>query len=219
MSLLADYNLPFAIALGLMVLFLVLQLIGIGDFDFDADIDLDVDIDADLDGVMDGDPTSAGLGGALLTLLGLGRVPVFVWLMVFLLLFALLGLSIQALAADLTGNPLYSWLAAIFAGGAALPATSVAVRPIGRLLPKDETSAVGLDSLVGRRAKILTGRASAGNPARAQVRDRHGHAHYVMVEPHEASSEMHAGDEILLVRREGQAFFAVPLSERKLAPL
>ncbi len=211
LSLLADYNLPFAIALGLMVLFFVLQVIGLGDFDFDADIDADAGLDAD--------PTSAGFGGAVLTLLGLGKVPLFVWLSVFLLLFALLGMSIQALAIELTGGALYSLLAAVFAAGAALPATATIVPPIGRMLPKDESSAVGLDSLVGRRAKILGGRASAGNPARAQVRDIHGHAHYVMVEPHEAGSEMHDGDEVLLVRREGQAFFAVPLSERKLAPV
>lgn len=215
MSLLADYNLPFAIALGAMALFLLLQVIGLGDFDFDADIDLDADIDADLDA----DVTSAGIGGAILTLLGLGRVPLFVWLGMFLLLFALLGMSIQAFAIELTGGPLYSLLAALIAGGASLPSTAVLVRPLGRLLPKDETSAVGLDSLVGRRATITTGRATTGSPARAQVRDHHGHAHYIMVEPHEASSEMGEGDVVLLVRREGQAFFAVPLSERKLAPL
>ena len=211
MSLFAEYNLPFAIALGVMVLFLVLQLIGLGDFDFDADGELDADLD--------GEVPSIGIGGAILTLLGLGKVPLFVWLVVFLLGFALIGMSVQALAFNLTGSALYSLLAAVIAGGAAIPVTSALVRPIGRLLPKDETSAVGLDSLVGRRAKILTGRASAGNPARARVRDRHGHAHYVMVEPHEPASEMHAGDEVLLVRREGQAFFGLPLSERKLAPL
>ncbi len=79
--------------------------------------------------------------------------------------------------------------------------------------------ALGLDSLVGRRATITTGRAAVGYPARAKARDHHGHAHHVMVEPHEAGSEFLQGDEVLLVRREGQRFFAVPLSERKLAPV
>ena len=215
MSLLADYNLPFAIALAIMGLFLVLQLIGLGDFDFGPDVEIDVDPGTNIDG----DLTSASLGGAFVTLLGLGRVPLAVWLVVFLLLFAMLGLSIQALAMDLTGSPLFSLLAALFAGGAAVPVTSMLVRPLGRILPQDETSAVALNSLVGRRAKIITGRASAGNPARAQVRDRYGHAHYVMVEPHEASSEILEGDEVLLVRREGQQFFGIPLAERTLAPL
>ena len=37
-----------------------------------------------------------------------------------------------------------------------------------------------------------------------------GHqAHFVMVEPHDASSEFKAGDTVLLVRREGQTFYGV----------
>lgn len=217
MSLLADYNLPFAIAMGLIVLALVLQLVGLGDFEFGGDVDLDIDAgaDVDLDAI---EAPSAGIGGALLTLLGLGRVPFMVWLMVFLLLFTVIGMSIQAFAGDLTGGPLYPWLAALISGGASLPATSLVVRPLGRLLPQDETSAVRLDSLVGRRGMIATGKALRGSPARTKVRDRFGHAHHVMLEPHEDASEIHEGDEVLLVRREGQTFFGVPLAERKLAP-
>lgn len=219
MSLLAEYNLPFAIAFGLMVLALLLQLIGLGDFDFGGDVDLDVDIDAaDFDAEAVEAP-SAGIGGALLTLLGLGRVPLMVWLMVFLLLFTVVGLGIQLFAADLTGAPLYPWLAALFSAGASLPATSLIVRPLGHLLPQDETSAVGLGSLVGRRGIVTTGRAERGSPARTRVRDRFGHAHHVMLEPHEDASVIHEGDEVLLVRREGNTFFGVPLAERKLAPM
>ncbi len=217
MSLLADYNLPFAISFGLMVLALALQLIGLGDFDLGGDVDLDIDApDFDADAV---EAPSAGFGGALLTLLGLGRVPLMVWLMVFLLLFTVIGMGIQLFATDLTGSPLYAALAALFSAGASLPATSVLVRPLGRLLPQDETSAVGLNSLVGRRGTITTGRAARGSPARTKVRDRHGHAHYVMLEPHEDASTIHEGDEVLLVRREGQVFYGMALAERKLAPM
>ena len=78
----------------------------------------------------------------------------FISLMIFLLLFAIVGMSVQEFAASLTGAPLYSWLAAIIAGGAVLPITSVLVRPLAHILPQDETSAVGIDTLVGRRADI-----------------------------------------------------------------
>ncbi|VVT12716.1 OB-fold-containig protein [Erythrobacter sp. EC-HK427] len=212
MSLFADYNLPFAIALGAMLLLGLLQLIGLGDFDVGGDVDLDAD------GAI-ADPTSAGLGGAITTLLGLGKVPFFAWLMVLLASFGMIGLGVQAFAADLTGSPLYPWLAALVAGGAAVPATSVIVRPLGRIMPQDETTAVGLDSLLGKRGQITDGRAAKGSPARAKVRDRFGHAHYVMVEPHEDGSVIPAGDQVLLVRREGQVFFGVPLADRKLAPV
>ena len=210
MTLFEPHNLPFAAALAVMLILTLLQVIGLGDFDVDADIDVEGDV---------GDPTSAGIGGAITSLLGLGRVPLFVWLITFLLAFATIGMSIQALATDLTGSPLYRWLAALFAAGASIPVTAVLARPIGALMPKDETSAVGLDSLVGKRGTVTTGRATKGSPARTKVYDRHGQAHHVMVEPHEDASEMLEGDEVLLVRREGQTFFAVPLAERKLAPM
>ena len=212
MTLFEPYNLPFAAALGLMLVLAIVQAVGLGDlFGGDADIDIDADIDGDA-------AISAGPIDGLLTLLGIGRVPFMVWLATFLLAFAALGLGIQELADSLTGAPLYSWLAAVFAGGAALPVTALVARPLGRILPHDETSAVSTASLVGRRATITDGTARFGSPARARVKDVHGHAHYVMVEPHEASSEFLSGDEILLVRREGHIFYGTATSERRLSP-
>ncbi|WP_100261407.1 YqiJ family protein [Qipengyuania seohaensis] len=208
MTLLEPHNMPFAAALVIMLILAVVQLIGIADFG-----DADVDLDADADGMPD-----AGMLDGLLTLLGIGRVPLTIWIMLFLGAFAIIGLSVQALADDLIGGPFYSWLAALIAGGAALPVTGLIARPLGRLMPQDHTTAVSIESLVGRRAKITDGVARAGSPARARVKDVHGQAHYVMVEPHEAASEIHAGDEALLVRREGNTFFATALAERRLSP-
>lgn len=209
MSVLADHNLPFALAIGLMLVLLVLQLIGVGDGEFDADAGGEAELD----------PTSGGALDAITTLLGLGRVPLFVWLVVFLALFSGLGLGIQALAASLTSGPLDGLLAAVLAGGAALPATAVLVRPLGRILPQDETTAVGRDALVGRRAQITHGRAAKGSAARAQVIDHHGQTHHVMVEPHDAGVQLLEGDALLLVRREGETFYGVPLGERRLEPV
>jgi hypothetical protein len=208
MSLLADYNMPFAAALVLMVLIALLQVFGLGHFFGDSDVD--GDIDADIHG---------GPIDGLLSFVGVGRVPFMVWLASFLLVFAGIGVGGQAVAESLLGAPLDRWLAAALAAVAGLPVTGLLARPIGAILPRDETSAVGLDSLVGRRAQIVTGRAAAGHAARARVQDHFGHAHYVMVEPHEAGSEMLEGDELLLVRRESETFYGVALQERRLAPL
>ena len=204
MSLLADHNMPFAAALVVMVLIALLQAFGLGHGFGDTDLDADAD-----GGPMDG----------LLSFIGIGRVPFMVWLASFLLSFAALGVGIQSLAEGLLGAPLDRWVVAALAAVAALPVTGLLARPIGAILPRDETTAVGLDSLVGRRAQIVTGRAAAGNPARARVHDHHGRPHYVMVEPHEAGSEMLEGDELLLVRRESETFYGVALQERRLAPL
>ncbi|MEZ5680823.1 MAG: YqiJ family protein [Erythrobacter sp.] len=205
MTLLEPYNMPFAVALVLMFALLVIQLLGV--------LDIDLDIDTDGDGAMHAGPIDG-----FLTLLGLGRVPLTIWLVVFLLLFAGLGVGIQQLAKSFTGAPLDRLLAAVLAAGGAIPATSVIARPLGRILPQDETTAVDVGTLVGRRATITDGIARSGSPARARVHDMHGQTHHVMVEPHEHSSELHAGDEILLVRREGNQFYATALAERSLSP-
>src|SRR6187431_534269 len=165
MSLLADYNMPFAAALVLMVLLALLQLVGLGHAFGDHDVDVDGH-----DGLADG----------LLSLIGIGRVPFMIWLASFLFVFAAVGAGGQALADSLLGAPLDRWVAAAIAAVAGLPVTGVLVRPLAAILPGDESSAVGLDSLVGRRGRIVTGRAAAGYPARAQVHDEFGQAHYVM---------------------------------------
>ena len=205
MTVFEPYNLPFAAALVVMAMLLVIQLLGFLDFD--------LDLDADGDGAI-----GAGPLGGLLTVLGLGRVPLTIWLVVFLLVFAGIGVSGQALADSLTGAPLDRWLAAVLAGAAALPLTAGIARPLGAILPQDETSAVDIAALVGRRAVITDGVARKASPARARVRDAFGQDHYVMVEPHEADSQLLAGDEILLVRREGNQFYATALAERRLSP-
>ena len=213
MTLLEPHNLPFAIAMGLMVLLALVQVLGLGDWGVGADLDVDPDIGADADASL-----QPGMVEGLLTLLGVGRVPLTIWLALFLLMFAGIGLSVQELATSLTGAPLYSWLAALIAGAAAVPVTGMLARPLGAVLPKDHTTAVSTASLIGRRATITDGVARTGSPARARVRDIHGQAHYVMVEPHEETSALHAGDEVLLVRREKDQFYATALAERRLSP-
>lgn len=212
MSLLADYNMPFAAALAVMVLLAIAQVLGLGGFEVDADGDVSID----------GDGQAGAAPGALdglFSIIGIGRVPLMAWLAVFLLVFAIVGVSIQELADSLTGGSLDRWLAALLAAGVALPLTGVAVRPLARILPRDETTAIGLDSLLGRRGTITDGIARQGSSARARVFDRYGQAHHVMVEPHEPGDELREGEEVLLVRRENNLFFGLLLQQRVLAPV
>lgn len=198
MSLLAPYNLPFLIAFGMLALIAVAQLAGVseaieGAGDFDAPDGLD----------------AGGFGEALTTLLGLGRVPILIWLSTLLFVFGATGVIGQAVLASTLGAPLSAGWAALLAGGAALPLNAIAVRPLAAIMPKDETTAIGLNELVRRDAEIQIGTARTGSPARARVIDRHGYPHFVMVEPHDGTQELNEGDTVLLVRREGQIFFGV----------
>lgn len=206
MSLLAHHNLPFAVALALMVLVALAQLFGLFGGDLDADVDHD--LSADL-GWIDG----------LQSFLGIGRVPFTIWLAIFLFGYAGSGVGIQSLADGLLGAPLDPWLAGVAALVPALPLTGLLSRPVAALLPGDETTAVTLDTLVGRRGRITIGKAKAGFPARAQVNDMHGHAHHIMVEPHEAGAEIIEGEHVLIVRREGEIFYCIALQDRRLAPV
>ena len=198
MSLLAATNLPFVLALALLGVIALVQVTGLGDViegtdGFDADGGLD----------------AGGFGEALTALLGLGRVPLLIWLASLLLTFGSVGLIGQAWIAGIFGAPLSAGWAVLAAGAAALPLNSLAMRPLGAIMPKDETTAIDLDDLIRRDAEIQIGTARAGSPARAKVIDVHGQAHFVMVEPHDAAQQLNAGDTVLLVRREGQTFYGV----------
>jgi Protein of unknown function (DUF1449) len=204
---LANENLPFAGASLLLVGLMLLQLVGLNNFG----PDLDTDMDGDIDG--------AGVANGVLSFLGLGRLPLMIWLALFLLLFALLGYGGQQLVEGLTGGRLPGWMAAPLALLAALPATAIIARPLHRIMPRDHTTAVSIDSLVGRFAVLETGTAKPGFPARAKVKDVFGHPHFVMVEPDNAGQAFQSGERLLLVRREGELFKAISQGQEYLPRL
>lgn len=209
MELLQPHNVPFLAALVLMALLAVSQLLGLGDFAEGADAELDVE---------GGEVGEVGFLGGLLSLLGVGRVPFLIWLALLLFAFAAIGISLQHLSVQLLGDVLHPALAAVLAGLFALPITGVVSRPLGAILPGDRTSAVPLASLVGREAVIQIGTARANSPARAKVVDFYGQAHFVMVEPHDPSMALTAEETVLLVRRDGNIFYAQRHNNPLLSP-
>ncbi|ATE64872.1 YqiJ family protein [Rhizorhabdus dicambivorans] len=186
----AGENLAFVIALAIMMLIGLVEAVGLGG----SAIGHDMDIDGD---------------GGWLNWLGVGQLPLLMLLVVFLASFGLIGLIGQQAVLGMTGALLPGWIAIPAAGAAALPTTSLSARLLGRIIPRDETTAIGIDQLVGLHAEIIVGTASQGSPAKARVRDFHGQTHYVMAEPDMPDARFAEGDEILLVRREGHVFRAI----------
>lgn len=187
----ATENVVFILAIVLMLLIGAVQAIGIA-----GDFDLDIHSDADL-----------------LGWLGFGRLPL---LATFLALFGMIGLVSQHLALDLGGallSPLIAVSAAFLTGA---PATGLAARLLSSFIPRDQSSAVPLDALSGSFARIVTGAARTGSPARARVEDAFGQAHYVMVEPDNAGQTLEEGETILLVRREDHIFRAISYGDHHL---
>ena len=198
-------NLPFAVSLAIVMLLALMQVIGVSHLFPDPDFDApDIDIDASA-----GPDMHADIDGGLVSLMGLGKLPLIVWLSFFLASFGLIGISIQALATSILGAPLSPWLAGGAALAATLPVNAVVTNFLSKIWPRDETTAVHKSSLVGRRCRIAIGRAEANHPARAIVHDYHGQMHNIMVEPHNADAAFVEGQEVLLVRREGEIFYAI----------
>ncbi len=202
-------GLPFSVALAVVALLALLQVIGLGDM-LGADTDVDVDVDVDGDMAVD---------AGLLSLLGIGRVPFMMWLMILLSLFGVIGLAGQHFLEALTGAPWSPWLVSAGSAFVSLPATGAISRPLGRMLPKDETTAINVSALVGREAEVVIGTASAGNPARAKVTDHFGQTHYVMLEPDNADQRFVQSEKVLIVRREGELFKAIARGDHYLPRL
>ncbi len=175
--------------------------LGLGHLDLDAD-------------------ASADAGDSVLGWLGLGgELPILIWLTSLLGCFTVSGIAVQQSMTALFGAPLHPGLAA----GAALLIGTVlntfAANGLARVMPGFESTVVSTNDLLRRRGTVLEGTARRGSPARAKVLDHHGQAHFVMLEPHEDEDSIAAGETVLLVRREGTLFFALPERAAFLNPI
>jgi hypothetical protein len=143
----------------------------------------------------------SGLLEAWLGWLHVGRVPILVLVVVFLGAFSVIGFAANAIVHGLLGVYIPALLAAPAAVVAAMPVVRFTGGALARLMPKDESSAVTLDSLIGRLATVVSGTARAGFPAQAKVTSEHGQVIYLMVEPDQSDVTFAATEQVLLVKR------------------
>ncbi len=222
----ADANMPFAIALtvmlGIAVLEGVAMLLGAGISGFidsmlpelDVDVDIDVDLDADVDfdaspGIDASEVPAVAPLSRFLGWLRIGKVPILILLVILLTSFGLIGFFIQSLTHNLSGFYLPSSIASAASFAVSLPVMRVTALGLEKIMPKDETTAVTEQSLVGRVATITLGTAEKGSPAEAKVTDQHGLTHYVMLEPDEADTQFVSGQDVLLVAYNGRVYAAI----------
>ncbi len=115
---LADYNLPFSVALCVMFLLGIVELLMLlvgGSLTTSLNLDHDVDVSVDLDNVVIGDidgcvphdlvihDASSDFVGTFLDWLYVGRMPILIIFVSFLSVFGLIGYAIQSLAIDFLG--------------------------------------------------------------------------------------------------------------------
>jgi hypothetical protein len=171
---------PFTVALLVMLGIGIIEAFGLGLTALDFDLGLD------------------GKDNAL-SWLGVGEVPILMILVVFLALFGASGLVIQNAV-----GPLSLLLAVPGALVVTFPLLGISSRFMARIIPRDETTAISVNNLLGKRATIIIGEAWRGHPTRAKLTDMHGQTHFVLVEPD--AGTVGEGDVLILVRREGDRF-------------
>ena len=151
-------------------------------------------------------PFDKGLGW-----LHVGRVPALVLMVIFLGSFALTGFALNMVVHRLFGLWVTEWIAVPVAFVTALPVVRILGAGLAHLIPSDETFAVTLDTLVGRVATIVSGRARHGYPAQGKVLSQHGQVLYLMIEPDTDGVEFAQGASVLLVRQiSGTRFAGIP---------
>jgi hypothetical protein len=118
--------------------------------------------------------------GGVFGWLNSGSLPFLIQLCVLLSLFSVSGYTTQALAYHYIGRALPQSAAVAIAFVSALFVGRVASKLLGKFWPKDESSAVTRDALVGRVGTVTLGTATPERAAEVRVTGPNGDMHYVL---------------------------------------
>ena len=205
--LLAEANNAFSISIGIVVALGLIEGIGLliglsmmALLDNLSPIDIDLDADADL---------SVGGLTQIVGWLCLNKLPLMIWLVLFLTAFAVSGYTVNFVALTVTSALSPAFISIPVALAAGLVITSKTGSGLARIMPKNESSAVSTDSFAGRIATVTSGTARSGSPAEAALEDDFHQKHYVLVEPMEQEEVFPAGQKVLLIEKGSNGWLAV----------
>jgi hypothetical protein len=194
---------PFAIAATLIVAVGFVELVSIlFGFSLSEILGKAIDLNVDADG---------GLAHVM-SWMNVRDVPFLVYLIIVLAFFACAGILIQDVARAVAA-PLPLLVAVPSAAAVAVPFVSWTSGAIAKLVPKDESYAIELSSLVGRVGTVAVGPLDQGLPGRVRVKDEHGNLHTVTASAAPDTPALPQGAAVLLVARVGSRFIAVAASE------
>jgi hypothetical protein len=149
-------------------------------------------------------------GDNVLGWLHVGRVPLLVLMVLFLMGFSIVGLGLQWAVTGLVGTPLPPLIASLIAAVGAVPGVRLFGGQIARYVPRDETSAISEESFIGRVARLTAASAMVGQPGQAKLTDEHGRTHYLLVVPDDPKIQFTRDDAVLIVSRaSGSLFHAI----------
>ncbi|MBX3498836.1 MAG: DUF1449 family protein [Alphaproteobacteria bacterium] len=139
-----------------------------------------------------------GLFGSAFDWLNLGRVPIFILLIVMLAAFSISGLALQIGMARIFA-PLPTIVAVLAVLVPTAYFTRWLTRAISRIVPRDETYAQASADFVGLVGVVTLGPVRAGVVARAKILDRHGNAHFPRIEPADPVAVIAEGTTVLVI--------------------
>ena len=202
-----EQNFSFSVALTLMFFIAlmegVLTLLGLGLSQLLDSLLPELDIESP-------DINSVGSLSKLLGWLRLGKLPALIWLIIFLTLFGLFGLTLQFSLQNLTGQLLPNSIASLPVLFSSLLTLHYLGNWLALFMPSDETDAVSEQSFIGSLATITLGTAKKDYPAEAKVTDHLGKTHYLMIEPDETTQkQFNQGDQVLIISQQNTTYLAV----------
>lgn len=153
--------------------------------------------------------TNHSLWVQFLDWLCLGRIPVLIWLIIFLTTYALFGFISQGIFFQIAESYFPLWIIAPASLFLCMPIVRWVAMLFAKILPQDETTAIHSDDLIGLTAEIILGDAKPNYPAQAKVKDQHGLTHYVMVEPI-TDITLSQGQIVILTQKTKIGFQAIP---------
>lgn len=188
---LASSNLIFSIPLGIVFLVGVIEtllaLFGLGlsdSFEFDITPNSDVSTLSEL-----------------FSFMNKGQIPTLMLLLTALTSFGLIGLISQNILTSF-GLSISNFIVAPLAFISSIPINRYLSLFLSRILPRDETTAISTNLLVGKLAQITIGTATTNTPAEAKITDMYGETHYIMIKPAIENISFKQGEKVLLVKRE-----------------
>jgi membrane protein implicated in regulation of membrane protease activity len=144
--------------------------------------------------------------------INVGSVPLMICILLALGIFSISGFLIQDVA-RMVAMPLPATAAGVLAALVSVPLLRGATRYAARLIPQDESYAVGLSDLVGRVGEVSVGPLDGGLPGRVRVKDVHGNWHMLTASAAPGSPPLDKGTPVLLVDRKDGRFIAIAAAE------
>lgn len=137
-----------------------------------------------------------------------GRVPLMMLFVIALAVFGTTGWVLQLMWFNMSGSLIYGWLAFVLASVLSLPLIRVSAAGWYKIMPKDESSAITEDALIGRVGVVVTGTATATQAAEVRVKDHLAQIHYVMILA-DGGADLPQGTTVLIVSRQGHLYHAI----------